>query len=152
MATVYEGPANKGKKYPAEPLTTEEVSSLLRACSTRAPTGIRNRALITAFLRGDATAVANLYTEDAQVIAPGSPVASGRPAIAAFWQRSIDSGVKDLTLETAEVESAADLAYEAGIVRLVPKDGTTSEARYVVIWRRIDGEWMLHRDIWNSSK
>jgi len=111
-----------------------------------------NRAFITAFLRGDATAVANRYTEDAQVIAPGSPAASGRPAIAAFWQKSIDSGVKDVVLETAEVESAGDLAYETGIVRLVAKDGTTTDARYVVVWRRIDGNWMLHRDIWNSSE
>ena len=111
-----------------------------------------NRAFITAFLHGDATAVANLYTEDAQVIAPGSPAVSGRPAIAAFWQTSIDSGVKDIILETAEAESAGDLAYETGILRVVAKDGTTSVERYVVIWRRIDGKWMLHRDIWNSSE
>ena len=45
-------PANKGKRYPAEPLTAEEVGSLLAACSTRAPTGVRNRALITLLYRG----------------------------------------------------------------------------------------------------
>jgi uncharacterized protein (TIGR02246 family) len=111
-----------------------------------------NRAFIKAFLQGNATAVANLYTPDAQVIAPGSPVARGRSAIAAFWQKLIDSGVKDVTLETAEVESAGDLAYETGIVRLVAKDGTVSNARYVVIWKRTDGEWLLHRDTWNSSQ
>ncbi len=111
-----------------------------------------NRAFVAAFLRGDATAVANLYTEDAQVMAPGSPVASGRPAIAAFWQNSIDSGINDVTLATADVESASDLAFETGTLRLVANDGTVTEARYVVIWRRVDGQWMLHRDIWNSSK
>lgn len=111
-----------------------------------------NRAFIKAFLRGNATAVANLYTPDAHVIAPGSPVAKGRTAIAAFWQKSIDSGVKDVALETAEVESAGDLAYETGIVRLVGKDGTASSARYLVVWKRIDRRWLLHRDIWNSSQ
>jgi uncharacterized protein (TIGR02246 family) len=111
-----------------------------------------NRAFISAFLRGDATAVGNLYTEDAQVIAPGSPVAAGRPAIAAFWKRSIDSGVEDVALETTEVESAGELAYETGIVRLVASDGTITSARYVVVWKRIDGRWLLHRDIWNSSQ
>src|SRR5438067_1379227 len=35
----------KGKKFPAEPLTRDEVKMLLKACSNRAPTGIRNRAL-----------------------------------------------------------------------------------------------------------
>ena len=82
-----------------------------------------NRAFIAAFLRGDAAAVAQLYTETAQVIAPGEPVARGRAAIAAAWQKAIDAGVKDLSLDTAEVESAGDLASETGTVRLVAKDG-----------------------------
>ena len=51
MATNQQVPANKGKRYPIEPLTTEEVSALLAACSERAPTGIRNRALITVLYR-----------------------------------------------------------------------------------------------------
>ncbi|MBI3990007.1 MAG: nuclear transport factor 2 family protein [candidate division NC10 bacterium] len=63
-----------------------------------------NRAFIVAFLRGDAQAVADLYTEDAKVIAPGSEVASGRSAIAAFWRTVMGTGVKDLTLDTAEAE------------------------------------------------
>lgn len=44
-------PANKGKKYPAEPLTEDEVGQLLRAPSNRAPTGIRNRALLVVLYR-----------------------------------------------------------------------------------------------------
>jgi uncharacterized protein (TIGR02246 family) len=111
-----------------------------------------NRAFIKAFLQGNATAVANLYTRDAQVIAPGAPVARGRPAIAAFWKTSIDSGIKDVVLETGEVESAGDLAYESGDVRLVAKDGAISTARYLVVWKRVDGAWLLHRDIWNASQ
>ena len=39
-------PANKGKKYPPEVLTTEEITVLLKTPSNRAPTGIRNRALL----------------------------------------------------------------------------------------------------------
>src|SRR5664279_3617008 len=45
-------PGNKGRKFPAEVLTEAEVASLLRACSSKAPTGIRNRALIAALYRG----------------------------------------------------------------------------------------------------
>ena len=44
-------PANKGKKLPAEPLSPEEVKALLRACSTRAATGVRNRALLVILYR-----------------------------------------------------------------------------------------------------
>jgi site-specific recombinase XerD len=45
-------PANKGQHYPAEILTSDEVRALLHSCSGRAPTGIRNRALIAALYRG----------------------------------------------------------------------------------------------------
>ncbi len=44
-------PTNKGLKYPAEILTGEEVKGLINACSNRAPTGIRNRALIVILYR-----------------------------------------------------------------------------------------------------
>jgi len=45
-------PANAGKKLPPEPLNPQEARDLLRACSRRAPTGIRNAALIAVLYRG----------------------------------------------------------------------------------------------------
>ena len=42
---------NKGKKYAAEPLTPAEVASIISQCSAKAPTGIRNRALLTLLYR-----------------------------------------------------------------------------------------------------
>jgi site-specific recombinase XerD len=42
---------NKGRTFPPEVLTEDEVKALIRACSNRAPTGIRNRALITVMYR-----------------------------------------------------------------------------------------------------
>lgn len=45
-------PWNKGRKLPPEVLTREEVNALMRVCSKRAPTGLRNRALIAMLYRG----------------------------------------------------------------------------------------------------
>jgi len=42
---------NKGKHYPAEPLTPAEVAAIIAQCSVRAPTGIRNRAMLTLLYR-----------------------------------------------------------------------------------------------------
>jgi site-specific recombinase XerD len=44
-------PANKGHKLPPEPLSPDEVKALIRACSKRAVTGIRNQALIVVLYR-----------------------------------------------------------------------------------------------------
>jgi uncharacterized protein (TIGR02246 family) len=128
------------------------VSASASADDARQAVEAGNRAFIAAFLRGDASAVADRYTENAQVIAPGAPIASGRAAIAEFWKKSIASGIKDLTLETTDVESDGNLAYETGIVRLVSTEGATTAGRYVVVWKRVGERWFLHRDIWNSAE
>lgn len=44
-------PQNKGRRFPAEVLTPDEVRALLLACSGKAPTGIRNRALLALMYR-----------------------------------------------------------------------------------------------------
>ena len=47
-----EKPPNAGRRFPAEILTPDEVRALIGACSNRAPTGIRNRALLVMMYRG----------------------------------------------------------------------------------------------------
>jgi len=107
-----------------------------------------NQLFIERFVAGDMQGVSELYTEDACVIAPGASRACGREAIAVFWSGSRKT-TKGVALETGSVESAGDLAYEDGTVRLVGTDGKESSARYVVVWKRVGSRWMIHRDIWN---
>lgn len=47
-------PANAGKRLPSEVLLPSEISALMRACSPRAATGIRNRALLIVGYRSGA--------------------------------------------------------------------------------------------------
>jgi site-specific recombinase XerD len=44
-------PTHKGETLPPEVLTPEEAQALIKAASTRAPTGLRNRALMTVLYR-----------------------------------------------------------------------------------------------------
>ena len=52
IASSGKEPWNKGRKLPPEVLTGQEVNALIGACSKRAPSGIRNRALIAVLYRG----------------------------------------------------------------------------------------------------
>jgi site-specific recombinase XerD len=51
MTSATRIPANKGKTFPIEILTPDEVRALIRACSATSSAGIRNRALITLLYR-----------------------------------------------------------------------------------------------------
>ncbi len=51
-----------------------------------------------------------------------------------------------------EVESYGDTAMEVGKLTLFDSGGgTLDEASYMVIWKNVDGDWLLHRDIWSSD-
>ena len=108
-----------------------------------------------AFARGDAKALAAMYTADAIAFPPDSEMIRGNEAIGNFWKTTRDSGVQSATLTTVDVGRSGDVAYEVGKVSLsiqpAGKEPTTAAAKYLVVWKRqSDGSWKLHRDIWNS--
>ena len=106
-----------------------------------------------AYGRGDARAVAAMYTEGGQLYPPNERVVAGRAAIEEFWKAAMDSGAKGVELKTAEVERLGDSAVEAGSYTLYRKDGTTLDhGKYLVLWKWVGGAWGLHRDCWNSNE
>ncbi|MEZ4861720.1 MAG: DUF4440 domain-containing protein [Caldilineaceae bacterium] len=112
-----------------------------------------NAAFVAALQRGDSAAMAATYTEDAQLLPPGAPVISGKAAIQAFWQGALDMGVGDGVLETLELEVHGDTAWEMGQGVLKTKAGQAIDtAKYIVIWKQVNGTWKWHRDIYNSSQ
>lgn len=121
--------------------------------SARAAVGAANKKFVDAFARKDAKAIAALYTAEAEAFPPNGPVVRGRAEIEKMWQSVVTSGVASATLTTAEVESAGDLAYETGSFEMKTADGKVADqGKYVVVWKRVGGAWMLHRDIWNTNQ
>ena len=111
-----------------------------------------NQKLVTALARGDARAMAALYTANGQLLPTHSDFVTGSQAIQGFWQAVIDMGIKEATLETLELESHGETAHEVGKYTLRGSAGQMlDQGKYVVIWKRDSGQWKLHRDIWNSS-
>jgi uncharacterized protein (TIGR02246 family) len=128
------------------------AATVSAAEDVRAAIEANSKAFMAAVARGDAAAIAALYTATAQVLPPGGQPAQGRDAIQNAFQGMIDTGARDLTLSTLEVEAHGDTAHEVGAWALRGKDGTAVDnGKYVVIWKKEGGQWRLHRDIWNSS-
>jgi ketosteroid isomerase-like protein len=111
-----------------------------------------NKKFIEGAAKGDAAMIASVYTPDAEAFPPNADIVKGRPAIQKMWQSVLDSGVSAFTLASTEVESAGNLAYEVGTYEMKGKDGTVVDrGKYCVVWKRVGGQWLLHRDIWSTS-
>ncbi len=114
-----------------------------------------NRGFVEAYNRGDAAGAVQVYTEDATILPPGSPRVQGRDGIQSFWQSVMDSGVRAVELRTDDLEVAGEMAREIGTATLTVagEDGAeqTATAKFVVVWKRQDGAWRWHTDIWNTD-
>ena len=105
------------------------------------------------FNQGNATAVAELYTENGMLLPTGSDFIQGKEAIRDFWQGAIDMGIKEVKLDIIEVELQGDAAIERGRYELKGADGEVmNHGKYIVIWKQEHESWKLHRDIWNTSR
>ena len=103
------GPSNRGLKFPPEVYTKEEVNSLLASTSKRAPTGIRNRALIAVGYRAGlrCVEVLGLHPRDIDLKEEYLHVRSGKGG------KSRKVGIDNYAL--AMVERWLDVRKELGI-------------------------------------
>jgi uncharacterized protein (TIGR02246 family) len=102
--------------------------------------------------RGDSKAIAELYTTDAQFLPEGGDAIKGRAAIAKYFQGGFDAGFGNIRFKTLEVYSYGASATEVGEYDWGNKEGVSVDhGKYIVVYRRVGGRWMLHRDMSTSS-
>lgn len=111
-----------------------------------------NAEFMAAFAKGDAAAIAKMYSSDASVFAPNADVIQGADGIQKLWKGAMDMGVKSVKLQATEVEAHGTIANEVGSYSMMAADGKEIDrGKYIVIWKREGNAWKLHRDIWNTS-
>lgn len=111
---------------------------------------------VAAVAQKDPNAIAQFYTENGAILAPGAPIAEGRDAIAKAWKGFV--GMKDFHLDfrptKIDVASSGDMAYEIGAYTLSfrgEKGAVQDEGKYVVVWKNTGGQWKAAADIFNSN-
>jgi uncharacterized protein (TIGR02246 family) len=120
--------------------------------AVRAAIEAGNKKFSEGVVKKDAAMIASAYTDDAVAYPANSEAVIGKAAIQAMWKTVLDSGIAEIALTTTEVESSGDLAYEVGTYAMKTADGKPADhGKYVVIWKRTKGQWLLHRDIWTTS-
>ena len=104
----------------------------------------------------DAAGIANLYAEDGAVMPPNAPIGTGRAAIQQAWASMMQTPGFALTFtpEQIVVSSSGDMALDRGTYSLTVAPGGKTQSdtgKYVVVWRKIGGEWKAAADIFNSD-
>ena len=115
-----------------------------------------NAAWFKAFNAHDVDAITALYAEDAVVNAPGTLAARGTAAIKETLGKDIaastKAGLSNNIGTNEELGVSGDLAWESNTFTVTDKSGkTVDKGKYVTVFERRNGKWLIIRDIWNSD-
>ena len=97
------------------------------------------------------------YSDDASILPPNSPIASGKQAIRAVWASVLGPGASlSWQVSRLEVSRSGDLAYAMGVYQFVQKDPqgktVTDQGKTVEVWKKqANGKWKTVVDIFNSD-
>lgn len=96
--------------------------------------------------------IGRLYTEQARLLPPDARAVTGRDAIGKFWMSAAAKlGIKSIRLETRTLDVHGDVANEVGEATIGLGAAGSAQAKYIVLWRRVGGQWYLDVDIWNMT-
>ena len=141
-----------------EPPAGEATGNAGAAADTADEAAVRTAgaAWFTAYKAGDVDGVAALYADDAVLNAPGVAPARGRASIREALAKDIAAssggGITLTQAPKSEVGVSGDLAWEWNTFTATDKAGATVDVgKYVTVFERKDGKWLIIRDIWNSD-
>ncbi|HWZ57888.1 MAG TPA: SgcJ/EcaC family oxidoreductase [Gemmatimonadaceae bacterium] len=134
------------------------VAVVATACAKQTQTPVDHRASDEAAIRTldsawvkaavakDAQQFVSYYADDASLLAPGAPIATGKPALQAAWTGLMALPGFALTFAPTKIDVSGDRAYEIGDYALTLNDKTgkpqTTKGKYVVVWgKQPDGTW-----------
>ena len=110
-----------------------------------------NERFMNLFAAGDAAAfVKGMYTKDAILMPPNAPQVTGMDNMIEMWGGMMQAGITPKVM-TATAEAYGKTAIETGVVEIYAGDDKVDAVKYMVVWKKEKGEWMMHKDIWNSS-
>lgn len=106
--------------------------------------------------RGDAHAMAQMVTDDAEFWAHGAAPLKGREAVIARMTGFFESYEIDQGFEREEIVISGDLAFVRGLEvnRVTPRDGTPAleirQRAFSILFREPDGTWKFARGMTNK--
>ena len=101
----------------------------------------------------DVDGLVGLYTDDAVVMPPDAPAATGAAAMRANVEAYLGFGLVRSEVPAVEAHGiSGDLAWGAGPYRFYDADGNlAAEGKYLIVYRFVDGVWRIARHMWSND-
>jgi len=110
-----------------------------------------DQAICSAIVKGDSVGAANAYSKDGKLMLNNMPSITESAKIASFWG-GFSKLAGNISLTTIEVWGDENYITEEGLFEVKSKDGKSiDKGKYIVVWKKEDGKWKIHRDLSNTD-
>lgn len=96
----------------------------------------------------------NIYTIDAKIFPDKTRIIEGKEAIRKRWTLPDGLKVTNHVAIPTEINVNGNFAYDYGYyevaTRRADSSTTSGKGKYVIVWKKVDDEWKIYLDIWNS--
>lgn len=113
-----------------------------------------NALYFTSFQKNDPSIFVNRYAKDACIMAPDSPMACGRDAVADFFKTAYnDYGLRNgKFITTAVYGDGVEFVTEEGLWQSMDASGKVfDDGKFLVLWKKTDEGWKMYRDSFSSN-
>jgi ketosteroid isomerase-like protein len=128
-----------------KPVDTAPIEAMIRTHTT---------GWIDAYNSGDADKIVAGYTDDAILMPPDAPAATGHEAIKQYIVTSMaesKTAGATMALDSDTIGVSGDLAWHSGTFHVNGPNGPLGTGKYLEIWHQDKGNWLMIRDTWNMD-
>jgi len=113
----------------------------------------KNKQFTEAHVSGDNLAIDTLFTPDAKSFPPHAEPVIGRDAISKLTAEYIEYGISQFQEETVELYGSEDLLIDQGNYTMTyGPENTFEKGKYINVWKRVDGQWKIYSNMWNTNE
>jgi ketosteroid isomerase-like protein len=135
-----------------ETASPEAAADSFNLDSVRSAIAASNATFGSGFATGDSVAFANHYTSDGCISPANMPKICGTAGIMAYFNGGYKMGIRGIKITTDELFGSKEGVTETGTYEMfADKNMQVDKGKFIVLWKKVDGKWKMHRDVWNSD-
>ncbi|MBS0387708.1 MAG: DUF4440 domain-containing protein, partial [Proteobacteria bacterium] len=112
-------------------------------------------AWVQAYNAGDADKIVALYADDAIMMPPDGTSLKGHEAMKQYLSTDMAASKAAGVTFALDADSggvSGDLGWHSGFFHVAGANGASlATGKYVEVWHKADGKWLMIRDIWNND-
>ncbi len=105
------------------------------------------------YVAGDTKSLIECYTTDGKILPDGYGILKGEKELFDYWKRPEHVQILEHKAHPHEITIIDDMAYDYGTyegISMVNNENVYYwKGKYLIVWKKIDGNWKIYLDIWN---